>query len=127
MSPPEKKIYLKELSRFSDEQIDEGFQRALHECSFMPKIAEIESRMSPERTEGFAGRGFVPVKDWYEPYTKTAKLHIWEDARGQRRVMWEKYRPGEFPPRVSSPYPCDDATLAEAYRKIKDLAREKSF
>lgn len=53
----------------------------------MPKIADVVARIpEEEHKEYFDGGDFVPVKDWFEQYSKTAKLHFWEDARGYRRV-----------------------------------------
>lgn len=129
LSPEEKMIYVKALWRFSREQIEEGFSRALHECSpFMPKIAEIESRM-PEAREYFEpmSAAFVPVKDWYEPYTDTAKLHVWEDERGMRRVAAVKLKLGERPPRIAGPAPGEYISWDDAWEQIKNIAKAKKL
>ena len=42
-------IYTKALAQHSSYQIEEGFNRCLNECSFMPKLAEFFHRMPEQR------------------------------------------------------------------------------
>ena len=54
-------VFLEELTSFSDFQINQGFERCLNECTFMPKLREIRERI-PERREASTATGaYVPT------------------------------------------------------------------
>lgn len=124
--PEEKKIYIEALRRFSSAQLEEAFRLALHECPYMPKIADIELRLPEDHGEYYSS-DFTPVKDWYEPYTATAKLHIWEDRTGNRRVAHEKLRDGERPPRVAGPAPDEYISWDDAWKQIAGIGAAKKL
>jgi len=133
LSLPEKKIYISALRKFSVERLDPAFQRCMHECQFMPKIAEIESRM-PEEYHGTAptniGADFVPVKDWYEPHLETHNLRVWIDRYGRKKVQqvvisakrgvtnWPQHWP---------PKDCQPMTWDQAREKLKIIAKAKAL
>jgi hypothetical protein len=94
LTETEIEIYIHGLKRYPAEVLDEAFKRCRDECKFMPKIADIAERLPEERKPYYDPPEvvFIPVKDWYEPYSKTAKLHVWENAEGYKRVAIVKLR-----------------------------------
>ncbi len=87
----EKKIYIEALRHFSADRLEAAFNACLGECKAMPKITDVKARLpyeSPQRQTDEPE--FVPVKDWVEPYSKTANLHFFESQEGYRRVRIEK-------------------------------------
>jgi hypothetical protein len=45
LSETEQNIYLEELGEFAPSRIDVGFHRALHDCEYIPRVADIVTRM----------------------------------------------------------------------------------
>lgn len=93
----------------------------------MPRISDVMKRM-PEHKEYFdpMSASFVPIRDWFEPYASTAKLRVWEDTRGNRRVAIVKLLQGEAPPRIAGPAPDEYISWDEAWRRLQDIAKNKS-
>jgi hypothetical protein len=100
----------------------------MHECEFMPKVADIVKRLPDVEPKSYHESGdFVPIKDWYEPYTSTSKLHIWQDIHGNKRVAPVKLKDGERPPQIGPDAPEDQMSWAEAWAKIKGISRDKTL
>jgi hypothetical protein len=128
LSYNEKAIYVEALAKHPAHLLEESFRRCLDECTFMPKISDVVSRLPDEKTYfDPMSVEFVPIKNWYEPYPQTSKLRIWQDAKGNRRVAVVKLKEGELPPRVARPHPNEYISLAEAWEKIHQTAKEKKL
>lgn len=127
-SPEEKKIYIEGLREYPHDRLESAFHRAMHECEFMPKVADIVKRLPDVEPKSYHESGdFVPIKDWYEPYTSTSKLHIWQDIHGNKRVAPVKLKDGERPPQIGPDAPEDQMSWAEAWAKIKGISRDKTL
>ena len=123
------KIYCDALKHHAPNDIETAMQRALHECEFLPKIADIEARLPHEQKDYYdpLNADFIPVKDWYEPYTATAKLHVWESAQGYKRVSVVKLKPGEWPPRIAADPVEEQISWEECWKRIGQIAKDKSM
>lgn len=94
----------------------------------MPRIADIVKRM-PDHREYVdpMSADFVPVKEWFEPYCKTSKLKIWQDAKGFKRVAFVKLLEGERQPRIAGPSPEDYMTWEQLQEQLKKVAKKKAL
>jgi hypothetical protein len=125
LSREEKLSYVNSLREYDAKRLDESFSVCMHECDFLPRAADVVKRLPTKRIPAVQDNPstFVPVNDWYEPYTKGAKLHIWDDDYGNRRVSWERYKTGELPPCVTSPHPDEYISWDDAWKKITGIGK----
>lgn len=61
LTEPEIEIYLDGLKEFGPKQLDDAFALCRKECLFMPRVADIVSRIAPEKTY------FEPDPPMYSP------------------------------------------------------------
>lgn len=134
LSETEIRIYCDSLQNENQQRLELALQRCLHECMFMPHVSEVRQRL-PEAMESSFGKhyyegepgSFVPVKDWYEPNSPTGKLHIWEDAHGNRRAAYVKLKPGELPPKMAPCPPEDYMTWEQMLEKFRTTVAKTAF
>ena len=99
-------------------------------CLWMPKLADIESRMSPERIsavqDGEIEGTFVPIREHLEPYTKTHDLKIWTNKLGYRRAAPVPVGVNG-PMKIAAPHPDDFISWDDAWVKIRGMAQAKAL
>ena len=74
------RVFTDGLARHSDFQIDTAFQRALHECEFMPRLRDLHMRMPEEREERkiTAMSLQMPMNEVVRPYAEKAAQGLFQ-------------------------------------------------
>lgn len=80
--------YCELLRDFDAEKVEYAFDRCSKECLFMPRPAEILTRMPEEGPKPNAIIGKI-VKDWTEAYDDAHVIHYFETDSGDRYTKIE--------------------------------------
>ncbi len=106
LTPPEIELYVKPLTEYGAKQLDDAFALCLRECVFMPKIAEIISRIAPEKT-------------YYEPdppmYRNPEDKSTWEKLMAENKA--------EIKSKSSEPMPGQRWTAEDGWKPREESWR----
>jgi hypothetical protein len=90
MTEPDFEIYLDGLSGYSEGRVLAGLDRCLTECEYMPRLKEIIQRIPDIETSNKAPDNRKLIRDFYEPYSRELKVHVFEYEGGYRQVKLER-------------------------------------
>lgn len=127
LEPAEKKIYINALRKYKPSDIEEGMHRAMKECTWMPKIADI-IRLMPEShpPSREVTEKFESASSHVQYYSETHNLRYLVDKQGFKQVKFEKITAGDYPARRTVA-PMNALEWDEVREALGILAKKKAM
>lgn len=72
------------------QRVRAAFDRCLLELEFMPKPKDVLERLPEKGVESKAPDNLKLIRDFYEPYSESMRLHVFEYEGGYLQVKMEK-------------------------------------